>query len=121
MEDDERVRNLTSRILTQQGYRVLPAADGTEALRNCDKHKGDIQLLVTDVVMPRVSGGELARRILLKLPDLRVLYISGYTDNVIAHQGVLKPGIHFLQKPFTPEGLARKVREVLEAKDRKHS
>ncbi|MBI4376515.1 MAG: response regulator [Elusimicrobia bacterium] len=116
VEDDERVRNLTRRILTQQGYKVLPTADGTEALRVCDEHKGDIHLLVTDVVMPRVSGGELARQILQTRAGIKVLYISGYTDNVIAHQGVLKPGIHFLQKPFTPEGLARKMREVLEAR-----
>lgn len=114
VEDDDRVRSLTSRILSRQGYEVWPAANGAEALSLCGRHKGDIHILVTDVIMPQMSGSDLARQILEARPAIKVLYLSGYTDNVIAHQGVLKPGIHFLQKPFTPDGLARKVREILD-------
>jgi signal transduction histidine kinase len=121
VEDDERVRNLAGRILAQYGYQVLSTGDAAETMTICAEHKADIHLLVTDVVMPRVSGGELARRVQRARPDIRVLYISGHTDSIIAHQGALRPGIHFLQKPFTPENLARKVREVLEAKGTRNS
>ena len=80
-----------------------------------DSHEGPIALLVTDVIMPGMSGRETAEKLALKRPGIKVLYLSGYTENVISHQGVLEAGIHFLQKPFASEALARKVREVIES------
>lgn len=114
-EDEEAVRNLTRRVLESHGYTVLTAGDGQEALRLADGHAGPIHLLLTDVVMPNMSGRQLAERVVSARPEAKVLYLSGYTDDAIIHHGVLEPGIAFLQKPFTPQGLARKVREVLDA------
>jgi len=114
VEDEDAVRVLALRVLRSHGYKVLEARDGDEALRISEQHQGPIELLVTDVVMPRISGRELAVRLALARPELRVLYVSGYTDNAITHHGVLDPETLFLQKPFTPKVLARKVRAALD-------
>jgi two-component system cell cycle sensor histidine kinase/response regulator CckA len=108
------VRELVSEYLSARGYPVLEAADGAQALQIASAHKGDIQLLITDVVMPRLSGRELAARVAATRPGLKVLYISGYTDDSIFRHGVLEGGMSFLQKPFNLKALATKVREVLE-------
>ena len=113
-EDEEVVRRLARELLTGNGYKVLEAANGREALLLSEGHRGEIHLLLTDVVMPKMSGRELGERIRLQRPGLRVLYMSGYTDDAILRRGVLEDGIPFLQKPFTPEAFARKVREVLD-------
>ena len=114
-EDEEVVRRLAREILSGNGYRVLEAGNGREALLLSEAHRGEIHLLLTDVVMPKMSGRELGERIRLHRPDLRILYMSGYTDDAILRHGVLVDGIPFLQKPFTAEVLARKVREVLDS------
>jgi two-component system cell cycle sensor histidine kinase/response regulator CckA len=115
VEDEDVVRNLARRVLLKRGYTVLEASDGGEALHLCEQHKGPIHLLVTDVVMPGgMSGRELAERLTPLQPEMRVLYISGYTDDAIIHHGVLETGTAFLQKPFTPAALANKVREMLD-------
>ena len=114
-EDDKTVRTLVRMVLQEHGYTVLAAPHGVEALRISEAHQGVIHLLVTDVVMPGMNGRELAQRLALARPDMKVLYVSGYTDDVIIRHGVLEAGIAFLQKPFTPDVLARKVRDVLDA------
>ena len=114
-EDEEVVRRLAREILSGNGYTVLEAGNGREALLLSEAHRGEIHLLLTDVVMPKMSGRELGERIRLHRPDLRILYMSGYTDDSILRHGVLLDGIPFLQKPFTAEVLARKVREVLDS------
>ncbi len=96
------------------GYVVLEARQGAEALEISNRHAGTIHLLVTDVVMPQMSGRELAQRLATLRPELKVLYMSGYTDDAIVRHGVLASGIAFLSKPFTPNALALKVREVLD-------
>jgi PAS domain S-box-containing protein len=115
VEDDEAVRELTEMVLKSYGYNVLVAEDPEHAQRLSDTSGLDLQLVLTDVVMPTISGRELVRKLTSRHPHLRVLYMSGYTDNVIASGGVLEPGLAFLQKPFTPAALAGKVREVLDA------
>ena len=115
VEDEPSVRDLAHRLLNQQGYKVLEAANGEEALHVAQEHAGEkIHLLLTDVVMPRMGGKELTDQLKIFRPDIKVLYASGYTDNAIVHHGVLERGTHFLQKPFSPSGLVRKVREVLD-------
>ena len=114
-EDDEMLRPLSKGLLERLGYRVLEAENAIRALALADAHAGPIHLLVADVVMPGGSGRELARRLANSRPDTRVLYVSGYTDDAIVHHGMLEPGLNFLQKPFTPAALARKVRDVLDA------
>jgi PAS domain S-box-containing protein len=114
VEDEEAVRELASMILTAKGYSVLAAKSSKEAEELSAKHKGEIHLLLTDIIMPGTSGRELARRITARHGRTRVLYMSGYTDNVLAQGGVLEQGISFLQKPFTPADLAQKVRDVLD-------
>ncbi|MBM4339954.1 MAG: PAS domain S-box protein [Deltaproteobacteria bacterium] len=114
-EDEQSVRELAARILSERGYLVYSARDGKEALKFVQDHPDrDIHLLLTDVVMPGMSGKELADHLKLSTPQTKVLFISGYTDDAIVHHGVLDKGVNFVQKPFTPEGLARKVREVLD-------
>jgi len=115
VEDDGAVRELTEMVLKSYGYNVLVAEEAAHAQKLSDTPGLEIALVLTDVVMPTMSGRELVRRLTDKHPHLRVLYMSGYTDNVITSGGVLEPGLAFLQKPFTPASLARKVREVLDA------
>jgi len=113
-EDDQDVRHSMVQVLKTFGYQTLVAQDGPEALLVDERHDGPIHLLLTDVVMPGASGHQLGRQLSLERPDLKVLYMSGYTDNAIVHHGVLDPDATLLEKPFSAEGLARKVREVLD-------
>ena len=114
MEDEEGVRHLAKHALQSRGYLVLEAADGDAALRLVREHSGRIDLLVSDVVMPRMSGRELRDQVVTMSPTTRVIFTSGYTDDAIVRHGVLKAESDFLQKPFTIHGLLRKVREVLD-------
>jgi CheY-like chemotaxis protein len=113
-EDEEMVRNLARESLKMHGFTVLEAANAGEALLICQQYKGRIDLLLTDVVMPRVSGRELAEQLVGLRPDMRVLYMSGYPDQAIVHHGILDEAIAFIGKPFTPDSLALKVVEVLQ-------
>lgn len=113
VEDEEMVRVLAQDVLNLHGYQVL-VADSVTAEEICRTYEGVIDLLLTDVVMPVISGRELAEKLVLLRPRMKVLYMSGYTDKIIVHHGVLNPGIAFLQKPFTPDGLIRQVRAVLD-------
>ena len=115
VEDDPAVLALSSRALEAQGYTVLAAADGTAALRVVERHGGPIHLLLTDLVMPGMSGRDLAAHLAARRAGIRVLYMSGYPGDAVVHRGALAPGSAFLQKPFAPDGLARKVRDVLDA------
>ena len=115
VEDEEQVRTLVSSVLRRQGYRVVPAAHPGEALLLGEQHPGVIDLLLTDVVMPQMNGPELAKRLIAIRPALKVLCMSGYTDEAIVRHGVLESGAAFIQKPLTPVSLTRKVREVLDA------
>jgi len=116
VEDDGLLRNLTQNTLQRYGYKVLDAENGEDAIRVCKEYDGRIDLMITDVVMPKIGGREAAKRLLPLYPQMKVIYMSGYTDDAIVHHGVLEPGLNFLEKPFTPKGLARKVREVLNQK-----
>ena len=115
VEDEDVVRGLAATILEQSGYKVLTASRGEEAIRLCLQRAEPIHLLLTDVVMPETSGKEIADRLRELLPGLSVLFMSGYTDEAIVHHGVLDSNVEFIQKPFTPAALVRKVREVLDA------
>ncbi|HXQ29156.1 MAG TPA: ATP-binding protein [Gemmatimonadales bacterium] len=114
VEDQAEVRRLSQKVLEGRGYRVLVADHGTDALRLAQAYGGPIDILVTDVVMPGMSGREVGLALTARRPGLKVLYVSGYADQSIVHHGVLEPGLAFLQKPFTADALARKVREVLD-------
>jgi two-component system, cell cycle sensor histidine kinase and response regulator CckA len=114
VEDEDAVRALVCSILQKQGYNVLGASNAGEALHICEQHGNKIDLMITDVIMPSMSGSELADRLKLLRPEMNVLFISGYSDNAIAHQGILKPDTAFLEKPFEPHVLAAKVREILD-------
>ncbi len=115
VEDDPQLRQLSSSILAHCGYKMLVASTPEEGLAICQANYRDIRLLITDVVMPRMNGRQLAEQIAQVSPEVRVLYISGYTSNAIVHYGVLDPGLWFLPKPFTLSALIAKVREVLDA------
>ncbi len=116
VEDEEAVRKLARSILVGHGYRVLEAGSGEEALRLAATHEGPIDILVTDIVLPGINGRKTAEELLRDRPALKVLYISGYSDDKLAVDGVLGSGVSFLEKPFTPEALARKVRRVLDGR-----
>ncbi len=118
VEDEDGVRNLAASILQQYGYKVLDARHGGDALIICETHTAPIDLMLTDVIMPHFSGRQLAQRLAIRQPAMKVLYMSGYTDDAVVLNGVLESGMPFLHKPFAPEVLARKVREVL---DRPHT
>ncbi len=117
VEDEEAVRRLVRRTLEKQGYRVLVAATGVEAVRLAERHSGPIHLLVTDVVMPQMSGRETAERLKTMRPGMHVLYVSGYTETTIVRGGKLDTGEIFLQKPFTPRALMRQIRNLLDRTD----
>jgi two-component system cell cycle sensor histidine kinase/response regulator CckA len=115
VEDQDEVRALVAEALSEYGYRVIQAQDGECAVALCEARRDRIDLIVTDVVMPRMSGRQLAERLAVARPETKVLFMSGYTESAVAQHGVLDAGIAFLPKPFTPDDLARKVREVLDA------
>jgi len=114
VEDEEDVRRLTVRILEKQGYRVLQASCGNDALLLSEERKEPIDMVLTDVVMPGMNGRQLADQLIRLRPKMKVLYMSGYTDNAVFHHGVLEEGVNYIQKPFTVDGLMTKMREVLD-------
>jgi CheY-like chemotaxis protein len=114
-EDEDAVRALAHRVLVGCGYNVLEAAEGNEAVQVAARHKSPIQLLITDVVMPGVGGRAVAEQVAELHSGVRVLFVSGYTDDAVIRNGVLRDGVNFLQKPFSPGALAFKVREVLDS------
>jgi CheY-like chemotaxis protein len=115
VEDEPAILNLGRVMLERLGYQVLAAGRPGEAIRLAEEHTGQIHLLMTDVVMPEMNGRDLAKNLLSLYPDLKRLFMSGYTANVIAHHGVLDQGVHFIQKPFSLKELTAKVREALES------
>ncbi len=115
VEDDEQIRALTCQVLREYGYATLAASRGEEALEIYRRHEGPIPLLVTDVVLPQMNGEELARQLTVLRPGIKALYLSGYANNAVVLHGILNRELAFLQKPFTPEALARKVREILDS------
>nr|MDA3834853.1 ATP-binding protein [Spirochaetales bacterium] len=114
VEDDEVVRTMTVEILTSRGYLVLEAANGEEALLTCKRYHGHIDLLLTDVVMPKMSGAELAKKVAKLRPDIPVVFMSGYTDNAVIKHGILQDDVHFLQKPVTPLLLTQTLRTIFD-------
>jgi len=118
VEDEPALRVLVEEILTKGGYHVLQNEKPEAALALAASHGGAIDLVLTDVIMPNMSGRQMADALRLGRPGIRVLFMSGYTDDAISHHGILEPGTHFLEKPFTADGLLRKIREVLEAEAR---
>jgi len=115
VEDEVSIRTLARKVLESEGYRVIEAKGGPDALERARGSGDPIHLLVTDLVMPGMAGTELASRLLESRPELRVLYMSGYSDDAVVRHGLLEHHHHFLPKPFTPQVLQRKVREVLDA------
>ena len=114
VEDDAAVREFAETALSDRGYHVLAKEDGQEAFQALKEGKINPKLLITDLIMPKMNGRELAQNVITKLPDCKVLYASGYTDNHIVHQGALDKGVNFIQKPYSIERLTRKVRQILD-------
>jgi len=114
VEDDDQVRRLASSVLRGHGYQVLEAADAAQALLRSERHDGPIHLLLTDVVMPKSSGRQLAERLVIERPEIRVLFMSGHTDDAVLRHGVEASALAFIGKPLTPDRLLAKVREVLD-------
>ena len=112
---EDGVRALVKQVLSRQGYTVIETRHGREALAECERHRAPIPLLLTDVVLPQMSGRELAERLKVLRPGIRVLYMSGYTDDAVLRHRMLEGGLALLRKPFTPSVLAAKVREVLDS------
>ena len=115
VEDEEVVREMATEILRESGYLVLEAKHPNEALTLAAQYAGEIHLMLTDVVMPQMGGRELAEQLMPIRPDMKVLYMSGYTDDAIVHHGVLEEGMAFIAKPFSIDALTRKLRETLDA------
>ncbi|MGB3209497.1 MAG: PAS domain S-box protein [Desulforhopalus sp.] len=115
-EDNQQVRHLTRTVLQQHGYQVLEAQDGQEALDVVVSHDGPVHLLLSDIIMPGMNGHELHQNLVKKYPDIKVLYMSGYTDSIIIQKGILDKGVQFIQKPFTNQYMAAKVKEILVGK-----
>jgi two-component system, cell cycle sensor histidine kinase and response regulator CckA len=113
VEDEESLRELVGELLEANGYQVLAAEDPRKAIETAERHGGVIHLLLTDVLMPGMNGRALAQRVRELRPDIRVLYMSGHTEDSIAQSGLVEPGALLISKPFTQESLARKVREAL--------
>ena len=113
VEDEEMVRELICKTLATYGYNVLEANNALHALTLAEEHKEGIDLVLTDIIMPQMNGHKLYQQIVASYPNIKSLYMSGYTDNVIAHHGILNRGINFIQKPFTVQSLIQKVRDVL--------
>jgi CheY-like chemotaxis protein len=118
IEDEDDLRNMIVRALRRRDYNVLEARNGEEALEIVPKNNNDVQLLITDMVMPGMRGTEAAQRLINLVPNLKVLYMSGYTDNAMFHQKLLDAGTIFIQKPFTLSALEEKVRQTLELKSK---
>jgi DNA-binding NtrC family response regulator len=113
VEDDTDIRVLARDALRERGFTVLEAGNGREAREAVSRHTGPIDLLLTDVILPGVNGKVLAEELLQRHPDLKVIYMSGYSDEILSPHGILQPGIHFLQKPFSMIDLVQKIRRVL--------
>ena len=116
VEDEDVVRALACRGLREQGYTVLEARHGLEALKVVERNHQPLDLVISDVVMPELSGRELGARLAVLRPEMPILFMSGYTGDDVIQRGLLEPGVPFQQKPFTPEALARKVREMLDSR-----
>ncbi len=114
MEDEEIVRTLISKILKKQGYQLIEVQNAGEALLVCEEFKNTIHLLISDIVMPHMNGIVLAERLKKEKPNMKVLLISGYSDEIISSRGKIRPDFSLLQKPFEPEALSKKVREILD-------
>jgi CheY-like chemotaxis protein len=115
VEDDEMIRSLIRDILESTGYRVLVADDPDQGMKLIGEQQDEIHLLLTDLILPGMSGRELVDRVTKEKPEMRVLFMSGYSDEAVARHGILEPGLAFLQKPFSRDGLVRKVRDVLDS------
>jgi two-component system cell cycle sensor histidine kinase/response regulator CckA len=114
VEDEQSVRELLVRTLARYGYTLLTATDGRDALRVAESHSGVIHLVLTDVVMPRMGGPELVAAISRRRPAVRALFMSGYTDHAVVRDGLMEADVAFIQKPYTPDVLTRKIRDILD-------